>query len=359
MVVTPHGFAGDERVTFQHCLSREEVETLTRNPKLKTLQCSEPVDMETWGLLNEEFFPQCPDVELRVFGFYGLVCDLSFTASMTNVRRFSADCLHQAVGIKSVAAMEHLETLGVGIYDLRDYAFLNDVAPTLKGLFLGGTESKRPDLSPLSRFCGLEAVSLDGHQKNIEVLSGLTELRDVRLRSIRTAGLDYLRPLEKMWSLDIVLGGIQDLSALESMGGIKYLELCMVRGLLDLEVISSLTGLESLSLQALSHVSALPPLNNLHRLRRISLDTMKGLKDVAILEYAPALEEFIHVCARNFEPKDFLPVLRNKTLREALVGFGSDKKNARFAALMQQYGIQPWKYRAFQFSDEFSQPPCR
>ena len=54
----------------------------------RCLQCSEPVEIDTWDLLNEQFFPLRPDVELRVFGFYSLVCDLSFTASMTNVRRF-------------------------------------------------------------------------------------------------------------------------------------------------------------------------------------------------------------------------------------------------------------------------------
>ena len=184
--------------------------------------------------------------------------------------------------------MEHLKSLSVGIYNLRDFTFLKDVSPGLKELLLGRTESKKPDLCPLARFSGLEKMSLDGQKKNIEVLSGLTKLRDVTLRSITTEGLNWLEPLSSMWSLDIKLGGIQDISATEGMGSIKYLELWQVRGLSDISVISSLTGLEYLFLQSLSRITTLPSFQRLNRLKRVSLDTMKGLKDIDHLEYAPA-----------------------------------------------------------------------
>ena len=343
-------FAKDERVTFHQRLTSVDVGALSRNSNLRVLQCSEPVETGTWEMLNEQFFPQRPDVELRVFGFYSLVCDLSFTMSMSNVRRFSADCLYKADNVEAVAEMERLESLSVGIYNLRDFNFLKNVSPGLKVLFLGGTKSKQPDLTPVARFHSLEKISLDGQQKNIEILSDLSELREVTLRSISTGDLNWLQPLNKMWSLDINLGGVTDLSAIENIGSIKYLELWRVRGLSDISVISSLTGLEYLSLQTLSRITTLPPLHNLHKLRRISLDTMKCLGDITSLESAPALEEFTHFCAENFEPEDFLPVLRNKTLQQALIGFGSDRKNNWFKLLMQQHGIEPWNRSAFQFS---------
>ena len=54
--------------------------------------------------------------------------------------------------------------------------------------------------------------------------------------------------------------------------------------------------------------------------------------------------------AENFEPKDYLSLLRNSTLCQALIGFGSDRKNNQFKLLMEQYGIKPWNYSLFQFS---------
>ena len=120
------------------------------------------------------------------------------------------------------------------------------MTPTLKSLWLLQTKSKRPSLDPLSRFTQLETIYLEGQQKDIEVLSGLSELRDVTLRSISTPGLEYLKPLHKMWSLDLKLGGIRDLSAIAGMDAIRYFEAWQVRGLSDLDVISALPGLQYL-----------------------------------------------------------------------------------------------------------------
>jgi len=47
-----------------------------------------PFDRETWDLINEELLTRRPEVQFRVYGFYSLVCDLSFLGRLKNVRRF-------------------------------------------------------------------------------------------------------------------------------------------------------------------------------------------------------------------------------------------------------------------------------
>jgi hypothetical protein len=183
----------------------------------------------------------------------------------------------------------------------------------------------------LLRFGSLVAIYIEGQAKNIEVLSDLVALQDVTLRSIATPDVSYLKPLRQLWSLDIKLGGIRDLHAIEGMENLKYLELWQIRGLSDISVISSLTGLQYLFLQALPHVKALPPLERLSALRRVYLENMKGLEDISSLEHAPALEEFIHMSARNMEPEDYLPLARNPRLKRAAVGFGSARRDGHFA----------------------------
>jgi hypothetical protein len=296
-----------------------------------------PISPKKWALLNDRFFSQRPDVQLRV---YQHPYDLSFVAEMSNVRNFTADCMIDAEGVENVGCLENLEYLSIGIWELESLEFLNEVPRNLKGLSLGWTKSKKPDLTPLSRFESLVKIYIEGHRKNIEVLSELTTLADVTLRSISTPDISYLRPLKRMWSLDMKLGGIKSLYAIAGMENIKYLELWQIKGLSDIGVISSLVGLQHLYIQSLPRVRCLPQMTRLKKLRRIYLENMKGLEDLHNLEYAPALEEFIHVSAQNMQLEDYQPLLRNRNLKRAWAGLGSWKKNKRFEELLDEFNIE-------------------
>src|SRR5207244_7008721 len=125
----------------------------------------------------------------------------------------------------------------------------------------------------------------------IEVIADLQELEDVTLRSISTPGIEYVARLPRLWSLDIKLGGIQDLSAIAGKESIKYLELWQIRGLSHISVVASLSGLQYFFLQALRNVTSIPDLSQLTNLRTLVLDNMKGLKIVSAFGKAPACEE--------------------------------------------------------------------
>lgn len=329
------------RVQFTDSLTRGELRTLAADSDIRVLQTCTPIKHRTWQLLNDAFFASRPDVTLRVFGHYSQVCDLAFTARMTNVRHLRADSLMDAVGVEQIAAMEALESLGVGIFNLEGFEFLDQVTRGLKKLYLFRTRSRRPDLSPLRRFEHLEELYVEGQQKSIDVLSQLKNLQDVTLRSISTPDIRYLKALDRMWSLDIKLGGIRDLSAIEGMENIKYLELWQIRGLSDMSVISSLTGLQYLFLESLRRVAVLPALHRLEQLRRIVLLNMNGLQNLDSLEFAPALEECFLGSVRSLQPEECLPLLRNPNLRRAFGGFGSLKKNKRFEELLRERDIEP------------------
>ena len=338
-----------DRVNFKNGLSRWEIRKLLKNNRFRVLQTDGPVEEKTLRRLNDTFFSARPDIEFRVYGFYSTPCDLRFLSLMTNVQYLSADCLHNATGIESIVSIPRLKGLSIGIWNLESFEFLNDVSDQLEALFLGVTKSKKPDLAPLSRFSKLTNIYLEGQRKNIEVLGHLGELEDVTLRSITVPDLDFLKSLEKMWSLDIKLGGTNNLAAIEGMKRLKYLELWQVLGLEDISVVSTLTGLQHLFLQSLKRVSALPDFRGLGKLRRITLETMKGLQDVSSLRDAPALAEFIHIAASNLQPEDYLPLLENEAVRKVRIGFGSDKKNRAFRKLLGQYGKEWAEFERFEF----------
>ena len=337
------------RVEIRRNPSAKEARNLASDRRIEVLQTARPLKPQAWDALNDEFFSRRPDVKCRVFAYYGDVCDLGFAARMSNVRRFSADCLMEASSISSITKIPNLETLGIGIFELRDLSFLEEVNPTLARLTLGATRSKKPDLTVLNRFRGLKELYLEGIQKNIEVIGGLTELEDVTLRSISTPEVDFLAPLGKMWSLDVKLGGIKSFAGIEGMSGIKYLELWQVMGLAELTFVSTLTGLQYLFLQSLTRVNRLPALDKLPALRRVHLEDMKGLSDMSSLEFAPALEELAFVGAKPPQLDIVTPALRNRCLKSMRAGFGSDLRNNQFDELRRQYGKAALDWEPFMF----------
>jgi hypothetical protein len=333
------------RAEFDASASEDEFRKLTEQPLLTTLQCSEPAGDSVWSLVNRVFCTTRPDVEIRVYGHYSTGCDLSFVRLLTNVRRFAADCLMRARGVEAIAAMSRLESLSLGIYDLKDFSVLERVSSSLTTLRLGATRSKKPSLAPLSRFPSLRVLYLEGHNKDIEVLRALSELEDVTLRSITTADLTYLAPLPNLWSLDLKLGGIRSFKGIEGKPGIKYLELWQVRELRDIHVVGTLPDLQNVFLQSLPHIRAIPLLRHSAALRRIVVENLRGLDDFTALETAPALEEFALIDGKNQTPHQLLPVLNNPSVQRVRAHFGSDRKNQEFVGLRKAYGkadLESW-----------------
>lgn len=334
----PVKLVDSSRAEFTGSITASELDKLAATSAVKVLQTSEPVASSSWPLLDEVFFGRRPDVELRIYGFYGKRCDLSFASRLRRVRRFAADSLMDATGVEHVARIPALESLSLGVYSLESFDLLRDAAPGLRSLALGQTRSKKPSLEPLARFTELRRLFIEGHRKDIDVLSRLQLLEDVTLRSVTVPGLEFLRPLTRLWSLDLKLGGIRNLSAISGMASIKDLELWQISGLEDVGVAGELPGLQHLFLQSLRRVAALPDLRAARSLRRVTLETMRGLRDWAPLEHAPALEELLLVDASPLVPEDLVPVLRNPSLKRVSVGFGSDRKNAAARALLKTYG---------------------
>lgn len=334
---------------FSGRLTHEEVDQLAGDPDILVLQCSSPVELDTWDLLNQNLFARRPDIELRVYGFYASVCDLSFVSRMHNVRRFSADCLLEATGVEHISALANLKELSIGIYNLDSFDFLQGIPSGITSLSLEATKSTKPRLSILSRFRSLRRLYIEGQQRDIEVLSELLELEDLTLRSITTPTLDYIANLPRLSSLDIKLGGVRNLSAIAEKESIKYLELWQIRGLDDVAVVSSLRGLQFLFLQSLKNVSRIPDLSKLTKLRRICLNNMKGLKDVSAIFRAPALEEFIHIAARNVAPESYRELMSMPTLKQVLVGFCGLRKNVEFESLVRRSGKSEYRYTEFAF----------
>ena len=339
-----------DRLEIKNDLSESCIEGVVNDPKVKVLQTSSPITTDSWKLINDILIPKRPDIEIRIYGHYSKVCDLSALAYIPSVEKLSVDCLMDVSGLESIVQLKALKSLSVGIFNLDNFDFLESLPQSIDKLFLGATRSKKPKLDGLSNFPYLKELYIEGQNKNIEIIGELEFVEKLTLRSVSPKDIGFLRNLNRLWSLDIKLGGIKDLSAIEGLENLKYLELWQIKGLSDVSVISSLTGLQYLFLQSLRNVDKFPDLSNLTRLRRVYLETMKGLGNLDGLFKAHALQEFIHVCAQNMTPDQYAQLLELKSLKKVLFGFGSDKKNKKMESMMKQKGIETYSHEPFVFN---------
>jgi len=222
----------------------------------------------------------------------------------------------------------------VDVFHLESTEGIEYLPDTLEYFGFGQTKSKKLSLDFLRRFSSLKELYLESHKNDIEVISNLSSLGKLTLRSITMPDLSLLLPLKKLWSLDIKLGGTKDLRLLPRIGRLKYLELWMVKGLQDVHVIGELTSLQNLFLQALKNVTTLPSFRSLRCLRRVTLDTMKGITDLSPVADAPVLEELCVFGANHLQPEHFIPFVGHPSLKCASIGLGSIRKYEQVKKLL-------------------------
>ncbi|MCH2110797.1 MAG: hypothetical protein MK135_15870 [Polyangiaceae bacterium] len=335
----PFSAADNSRYAIRGSLTPSEVEELRTVQTLDTLQFSEPVESETLSLLNDEFFPHRPDVTFRVFGHYSQPCDLKFLELIPNVRRFSADCLQTAENVEAISGLPNLEALNVQVYDLKSFEFLADVSPNLTELGLGDTKSKRPSIEHVGRFTKLVTFGNAGHLKGLEALANCQALERISLSGLSNPDLGCLASLSNLWSLEVLLGGSEDMSKIRELERLKHLELSWVKRLADLSFLSDCVSLQKLTVNRLKQVQRLPDLSKLANLRALSLAVLKNLESVDEVASAPALEWLGGDELGKLEPEEFQKVLSSQSLKCATVYFGSEKKNSAFDKLAELNGV--------------------
>jgi hypothetical protein len=277
--------------------------------KLRTVQFSSlPPESELEQL--GAFIERHPEVAIRAYGGYdGSITDVEFLRHFRGARHVAIDAL---LRLQSLEGLRHL-------------------SDDLESLVLGQTK-RRFSMGPLRRFRRLRTLYIEGHRKDIEVVSELADLQDLTFRSLTLPNLQILVPLRRLRALDIKLGGTTDLTPLSEMKQIEYLELWMIRGFSDLSEVSGLTRLRYLFLQALKQVSSLPDLSSCARLERIDLLTMKGLTDLRPLRGAPRLRDLELVDMPQLRWEHLEPLVDHPTLQALRLGTGSKKRNAEFGA---------------------------
>jgi hypothetical protein len=281
----------------------------------------QPLTDDEYGRLGR-WLEDYPEMMLRVYSS-AVIRDLEFLRFFPSLQSFAADTLFN---LESIDGLRYLPE-------------------TLRGVGLGAT--KRPlDLRILERFPKLRWLYLEKQHKGIEVLSLFAGLEELTLRSMTLPDLSLLLPLAELRSLDIKLGGTNDLALLPEVGQLRYLELWRIRGFSDASMLGRLPHLRHLFLQTLPQVAGLPDFGEARSLRRIELETMKGIRDLRPIATAPALEELLLDDLPQLQAEDLRPLAGHPTLRAVTANLGAAKKNAAAQKLLGLPEVEfDWDWR--------------
>ncbi len=290
-------------------ITKEQLSPL--DEKCRVVQFSSPLTESDHEKLSA-FMGKYPDIPFRVYGHYGKgqLIDLKFLKNYSFIKNFQVDLFE----INSLNGVEYLSE------NLEFFGF--------------GQTRKTFSLNFLARFHKLKDLYIEAHEKDIEIISTLTNLDHLSLRSITLKDLSILVPLKKLWWLAIKLGGTKNLSLISKIENLKYLELWMIRGLEDISPVSELPKLQFLFLQDLKNIKELPDFSKCRDLKRIDIENLKGLSDLSPLLKATSLEDLIVASGNIIKPSDFLCLKNHKSLKTAAIGLGSLKKNKEAKELL-------------------------
>jgi hypothetical protein len=229
-------------------------------------------------------------IQVRFYGHYKKVFDARILKSLTNVRHLAVDSLTQIENADVISELPELETLVFGIYEFNAPDFLNTLPLTrLKRLTLMENKKRNLDLRSLESAMNLQELFIEGHSKNIETLSQLKNLSQLVLRSCNAkVSLAFIKRMERLTTLQLILGGRVDLADLESQT-LETLEIVQVKGLEKLDGLHKFSSLSALRIedQPLLQSVDVTALS----LRRLTITNCKNLSNVIGLNEQNKLEE--------------------------------------------------------------------
>lgn len=269
-----------------------------------------------------ELLKKRPDVALRVYAHEGIE-NLSF-----------------------LRYYPHVLDISIELYGLKDLSGIELLNGRLRSFSMGQTKLSHFSLAFLTRFKHLQTLSLERQSKDIDVVSRLTSLRELHLRSVTLPNLEIVRPLKKLRGLTLKLGGTTHIADIAALKDLRYFEAFQVRGLGDLSAVAKVRSLTHIFLENLPHVTTLPSFAPLKSLRWVTLEKLKNLTDLAPLAAAPNLQELTLVDMKHLKVEDLRPLVGHRALRSAWLGLGSQRRNHQAQELLGVAGAVTDKFEA-------------
>lgn len=247
-----------------------------------------------YGSILEEVDELCARLDenfgVRFYGHYSLSFDGRTLLRVPHAKMLHLNCLSQAHNTESLAALEHLHSLNLGIYELENSDILGiDSLRSLRDLTIM-SEKKMLNLQYFKEYPHLESLHVGGKVKNLDAVGDLEGLTYLALHSISKQPLHFVNRLKKLRHLRLLLGGREHIQEIEE-NEIDDLEICRVRGLQDLSDITKFRALTSLTIEDQIQLQTIDFDREMGKLEELSISNCKGLARLSGMERLPSLRK--------------------------------------------------------------------
>jgi hypothetical protein len=241
-------------------------------------------------------------IEVRFFGHNFDYFDANTLDAIPSVQNLSVDCMDGILNEGAFSRLQNLRKLSVGIYKFDRPDFLNIVDLTKLEQFSISENAKRNfDLVPLANAQKIRRLYIQGHSKNIEVLTKLSDLKILTLGSLaKQQSLDFVFDIAELKELELLLGGREDISDLRH-DSLEILQILRVKGVNDLGSFVRFPKLRHLRVEDQIQLSDIDLTDS--NMKRLSIANCKNLSSVnGLLDQSELEELWISKTAIDLEP---------------------------------------------------------
>lgn len=282
-----------------------------------------------------------PRLFVRFFDYYKADFDAEILRHLPAVRALIID-LSSAKNIEFIGQLEHLEELGLGVFEGNYPNILAEPGiQRVQRLILIDTRRNNIDLAPLARFPNLSELVLNGHARHIEVLGSLDNIRRLALNRIKkSVRFQWIRSMVGLRDLTILLGGRADIDEV-SHDQLGRLRVDRVRGIGRINL-SRFPALSRFHMEDQLQVSGID-LTPVHSsLRSMTIWNCKNFEQLQGIQEMTKLE-FLWIGKTKVDADAVIRSLPNCLREVTLAGYGQRRDEA-IKARLQQQGFAPAGY---------------
>jgi len=263
---------------------------------------------------------------IRFFAYEGTAFDASVLEHLPDVQWLKVDCLQEISNSERIFELSKLKKFSFGVYNYDNPKFLHQLSlDKLEQLSISETKKRNFDLSPLGEGKQIRSLFVEGHNKNIEAIGELKNLETLRLWSIgKSTSLEFVSKIVKLESLEIVLGGRQNISEI-FLPFLREMRIGLVRGFNDLGDLSRFPRLKHLRVEdqiKLKSISFQTP-----NLTELWIINCKSLNALASLENLNKIKH-IHFAQTSLDYEALSEFNWSKSLKALSLYSGSEKRDA-------------------------------
>lgn len=328
------------RIEIFDDLSFNEANEIKDNQNVKYIQISKEIPQQALKLVNDIILTERSDIQFRVYGFYGIECNLKFLENLTNIVNLSIGEINSISvnNIDALSCITNLKSLRICFDELKDISFLANLSPNIINLMLGtGIQNSHLDFSIIERFQFLETLFIYKINNGYSILKKMNRLKKLTINSSNIREFTFLKETN-INTLSLGMMRNCDCSTLNGNEKINQLELYSLNGLDDLSILSELPKLEGGFIAQNNRIERIPELRKCKDIKILILDRIKKLSDISELAFVPNVERIEIYQAKLVDLLSIEEILKNPSLKSFRCTTGSMKKDRQIKELIEEYG---------------------